>query len=56
MTIESRKDGKGAEAPVERRGRGRPPTRTDEETRAVIYDAARHEFAGSGFAATSIES
>jgi AcrR family transcriptional regulator len=56
MTIESRKDGKGAEAPVERRGRGRPPTRTDEETRAVIYDAARHEFAGSGFAATSMES
>jgi AcrR family transcriptional regulator len=56
MTIESRNDGKGAEAPVERRGRGRPPTRTDEETRAVIYDAARHEFAGSGFAATSMES
>ena len=56
MTIESRKAGKGADAPVERRGRGRPPARTDEETRAVIYDAARHEFAGSGFAATSMES
>jgi AcrR family transcriptional regulator len=57
MTIESRKAGRaGTEAPVERRGRGRPPSRTDEETRAVIYDAARHEFAGSGFAATSMES
>ena len=57
MTVESRKAGRaGSEAPVERRGRGRPPSRTDEETRAVIYDAARHEFAGSGFAATSMES
>ena len=55
MTIESRKAGKGADGPVERRGRGRPPARTDEETRAVIYDAARHEFAGSGFATTSME-
>jgi AcrR family transcriptional regulator len=57
MTIESRKaGGEGTEAPVERRGRGRPPARTDEETRVIIYDAARHEFAGSGFAATSMES
>ena len=56
MTIESRKAGRRRRGPVERRGRGRPPARTDEETRAVIYDAARHEFAGSGFAATSMES
>jgi AcrR family transcriptional regulator len=46
----------GAETPVERRGRGRPPARTDEETRAIIFDAARQEFAGSGFAATSMDS
>lgn len=42
--------------PVEaRRGRGRPQVRCDEETRAVILEAARQEFAASGFAATSIE-
>jgi AcrR family transcriptional regulator len=40
----------------ERRGRGRPQARPDEETRTVILDAARHEFATSGFAATSMES
>ncbi|HEY4738245.1 MAG TPA: TetR/AcrR family transcriptional regulator [Xanthobacteraceae bacterium] len=36
--------------------RGRPQVRSDEETRAVIFDAARHEFAHSGYAATSMES
>jgi AcrR family transcriptional regulator len=40
----------------ERRGRGRPQARPDEETRAVILDAARLEFATSGYAATSMES
>jgi AcrR family transcriptional regulator len=40
----------------ERRGRGRPQARPDEETRAVILDAARDEFAASGYAATSMES
>jgi AcrR family transcriptional regulator len=40
----------------ERRGRGRPQARPDEETRAVILDAARQEFAASGYAATSMES
>lgn len=40
----------------ERRGRGRPQARPDEETRAVILDAARDEFATSGYAATSMES
>jgi AcrR family transcriptional regulator len=39
-----------------RRGRGRPQTRSDEDTRAIIFDAARHEFAASGYAATSMES
>jgi AcrR family transcriptional regulator len=40
----------------ERRGRGRPQARPDEETRTVILDAARQEFAASGYAATSMES
>jgi AcrR family transcriptional regulator len=40
----------------ERRGRGRPQARPDEETRVVILDAARQEFAASGYAATSMES
>jgi AcrR family transcriptional regulator len=39
-----------------RRGRGRPQARCDQETRAVVFDAARHEFAASGYAATSMES
>ena len=39
-----------------RRGRGRPQARTDEATRTVILDAARAEFASSGYAATSMES
>jgi AcrR family transcriptional regulator len=39
-----------------RRSRGRPQARCDEETRAVIFDAARHEFSASGYAATSMES
>lgn len=57
MTIASRKAGsEGAERSAEQRGRGRPPARTDDETRAVIYDAARQEFAGSGFAATCMDS
>src|SRR6202030_658006 len=39
-----------------RRGRGRPQARCDEETRAIIMEAARHEFASSGYATTSMES
>ena len=39
-----------------RRGRGRPQARSDDETRAVILESARHEFASSGYAATSMES
>ena len=40
----------------ERRGPGRPQARPDEETRIVILDAARHQFATTGYAATSMES
>jgi AcrR family transcriptional regulator len=40
--------------PPERRSRGRPQLRSDDETRAVIYEAARREFARCGFAAASI--
>jgi AcrR family transcriptional regulator len=39
----------------ERRSRGRPQIRPDDETRHVIYEAARHEFAENGYAATSME-
>jgi AcrR family transcriptional regulator len=39
----------------DRRCRGRPQVRPDDETRAMIYEAARHEFAGNGYAATSME-
>jgi len=39
----------------DRRCRGRPQLRPDQETRQIIYEAARHEFAGNGYAATSME-
>src|SRR5260370_149697 len=39
----------------DRRCRGRPQVRPDDETRRIIYEAARHEFAASGYAATSME-
>jgi AcrR family transcriptional regulator len=38
-----------------RRGRGRPQARCDEDTRAIIFDAAREEFAASGYAASSMD-
>ena len=38
-----------------RRGRGRPQARCDEETRAIIFEAARHEFAANGYAATCMD-
>jgi AcrR family transcriptional regulator len=44
------------EAAEPQRGRGRPQLRCDEETRAVIVDAARHAFAGAGFAGTGMDS
>jgi len=39
----------------DKRCRGRPQLRPDEETRAIIHEVARHVFAESGFAATSME-
>jgi AcrR family transcriptional regulator len=39
----------------DKRYRGRPQLRPDDETRRIIYEAARHEFAGDGYAATSME-
>jgi AcrR family transcriptional regulator len=45
--------GSGPDEP--RRSRGRPQVRCDEETRAVVLEAARQEFAAHGFAGTSIE-
>jgi AcrR family transcriptional regulator len=45
-------DEKFAEA---RPQRGRPQVRPDSATRSIIYEAARHEFAAKGFAATSME-
>src|SRR5215813_7768103 len=41
--------------PAPQRGRGRPQVRSDEDTLALIFDAARHEFAASGYAATCME-
>jgi AcrR family transcriptional regulator len=43
------------EPPQDRRCRGRPQVRPDDETRQIIYEAARHEFAASGYAATGME-
>jgi AcrR family transcriptional regulator len=39
----------------DRRCRGRPQIRPDDETRRIIYEAARHAFAAGGYAATSME-
>src|ERR1700694_2682305 len=39
----------------DKRCRGRPQVRPDDETRQIIYEAARHEFAGNGYAATCME-
>jgi AcrR family transcriptional regulator len=43
------------DTPQDRRCRGRPQVRPDDETRQVIYEAARHAFAGGGYAATCME-
>jgi len=53
--VKANKAGEGGGADEPRRGRGRPQLRSDEETRALILDAARHEFAHAGYAATSME-
>jgi AcrR family transcriptional regulator len=54
MTKAGEQQGDSAEC-TERRSRGRPPLRSDEETRAIIHDAARHEFSARGFSATSMD-
>src|SRR5258708_36829037 len=36
-------------------GWARAQARPDDEARRIIYEAARHEFAGGGYAATSME-
>ena len=38
----------------DRRCRGRPQVRPDAETHGIIFEAARHEFAEGGFAATRV--
>jgi|HubBroStandDraft_6_1064221.scaffolds.fasta_scaffold428065_2 AcrR family transcriptional regulator len=40
---------------VSKRSRGRPPTRTDDETRHLIAEAARHEFMAHGYAGACID-
>jgi AcrR family transcriptional regulator len=45
----------GIDTTQDKRCRGRPQLRPDDETRRTIYEAARHEFAADGYAATSIE-
>jgi len=45
-----------AKSSTTRRERGRPQLRTDDETRQIIFEAARHEFAANGYSATSTES
>ena len=39
----------------DRRCRGRPQVRPDDETRQIIYEAAQHEFAAGGYASTGME-
>jgi AcrR family transcriptional regulator len=53
MTITKTRDSGNSRTNGERRGR--PQARPDDETRAVILDAALDEFASSGYAATSME-
>ncbi|MBP1098275.1 TetR/AcrR family transcriptional regulator [Bradyrhizobium diazoefficiens] len=44
-----------AKSENECRPRGRPPVRSDEETKGIVLEAARQAFAGDGYAATSTE-
>jgi AcrR family transcriptional regulator len=53
MTIAKKETERAAEP---QRSRGRPQLRSDEETRALIMEAARSEFAASGYATTGMES
>jgi AcrR family transcriptional regulator len=53
--LDQKRRDQGVEAQPQR-GRGRPQLRSDDETRAIIYETARHEFAAGGYAATSMDS
>jgi AcrR family transcriptional regulator len=44
----------GQNSPAHRRCRGRPQIRSDEDTRALIVDAAAEEFQANGYAATTM--
>jgi len=44
-----------AKSESESRPRGRPPVRSDEETKRIVIESARHAFAVDGYAATSTE-
>lgn len=56
MKMATATDTQALDAPAEpQRGRGRPRVRSDDETRALIFEAARQAFASSGYAATSME-
>ena len=56
-TAKTKQEEESAGAETEaRRCRGRPQARPDEETRAILLEAARKEFVASGFAASSMES
>jgi AcrR family transcriptional regulator len=55
MTTAKTKADQGDPCTDARRGRGRPQARCDDDTRAVIFEAARHEFAASGYAATCMD-
>ena len=56
MAVTKMRDSEGNGAAEPQRGRGRPQVRCDDETRAVIVEAARKKFAGSGFAGTGMDS
>ena len=56
MAVTKTRDSKRKGPAKPQRGRGRPQVRCDEETRAVIVDAARHAFAAGGFAGTGMDS
>ena len=55
MAITKMREEEAGSAAEQARGRGRPQQRCDEETRAVIVEAARHAFAANGFAGTSTD-
>ena len=54
-TVKTKTEAEQEDPCTEVRRRGRPQARCDEETRGIIFEAARHEFAASGYAATSMD-